>query len=39
MASAGDAVARALSEFRDLDRDAVRRQRRDKFLAIGRSLE
>ena len=25
--------------FRDLDRDAVRRQRRDKFLAIGRGLE
>src|SRR4249920_3270917 len=39
MASAGEAVANALAEFRDLDRDAVRRQRRDKFLAIGRSLE
>jgi acetyl-CoA carboxylase carboxyl transferase subunit alpha len=39
MASAGDAVAYALSEFRNLDRDAVRRQRRDKFLAIGRGLE
>jgi acetyl-CoA carboxylase carboxyl transferase subunit alpha len=39
MASAGDAVAYALSEFRNLDRDAVRRRRRDKFLAIGRGLE
>jgi acetyl-CoA carboxylase carboxyl transferase subunit alpha len=39
MASAGEAVAHALSEFHNLDRDAVRRQRRDKFLAIGRSLE
>lgn len=39
MASAGEAVAHALSEFRNLDRDAVRRQRRDKFLAIGRGLE
>ena len=39
MAAAGEAVANALAEFRDLDRDTVRRQRRDKFLAIGRSLE
>jgi acetyl-CoA carboxylase carboxyl transferase subunit alpha len=39
MAAAAEAVAHALSEFRDLDRDTVRRQRRDKFLAIGRSLE
>src|SRR5260221_3487566 len=39
MAAAGEAVSHALAEFRDLDRDAIRRQRRDKFLAIGRSLE
>jgi acetyl-CoA carboxylase carboxyl transferase subunit alpha len=39
MASAGEAIAASLSEFRNLDRDAVRRQRRDKFLAIGRGLE
>jgi acetyl-CoA carboxylase carboxyl transferase subunit alpha len=39
IASAGDAVAGALAELKDLDRDAVRRQRRDKFLAIGRGLE
>ena len=39
MAATGEAIAHALSDFRDLDRDAVRRQRRDKFLAIGRGLE
>src|ERR1700742_3849867 len=39
IASAGDAVAGALAELKDLDREAVRRQRRDKFLAIGRGLE
>jgi len=39
MAAAGEAIANALAEFRDLDRDAIRRQRREKFLAIGRGLE
>ena len=39
IASAGDAVAAAFGELRGLDRDALRRQRRDKFLAIGRTLE
>ncbi len=34
--AAGDAIARALDELRPLDRDTVRKQRRDKFLAIGR---
>jgi len=34
----GDAVAKALGEFSGLSPDAVRRQRHDKFLAIGRSL-
>jgi acetyl-CoA carboxylase carboxyl transferase subunit alpha len=34
----GDAVAKALGEFSGLAPDAVRRQRHDKFLAIGRSL-
>ena len=33
-----DAVARALSEFAGLSPDAVRRQRHDKFLEIGRNL-
>ena len=28
----------AFRELKGLDRDAVRRQRRDKFLAIGRGL-
>jgi len=34
----GEAVAHALSDLKGLDRDAVRKQRRDKFLAIGRGL-
>ena len=36
--STGEAIANALSDLKGLDRDTVRRQRRDKFLAIGRSL-
>jgi acetyl-CoA carboxylase carboxyl transferase subunit alpha len=39
IAATGEAVADALAEFRGSDRDSVRRQRRDKFLAIGRGLE
>ena len=39
IAAAGDAVAEALSELKGLDRETVRRQRRDKFLAIGRGLD
>jgi acetyl-CoA carboxylase carboxyl transferase subunit alpha len=38
IAAAGDAIANALGELRGLDRDVVRQQRRDKFLAIGRNL-
>jgi acetyl-CoA carboxylase carboxyl transferase subunit alpha len=38
MASAESAIAAALDELRELDREAVRQQRRDKFLAIGRTL-
>src|ERR1700722_18722852 len=34
----GDAIAAALGELAGLDRETVRRQRREKFLAIGRSL-
>jgi acetyl-CoA carboxylase carboxyl transferase subunit alpha len=34
----GEAVANAFASLQGLDRDAVRRQRREKFLAIGRSL-
>jgi acetyl-CoA carboxylase carboxyl transferase subunit alpha len=39
IAAAGEAVASAFAGLRGLDRDAVRRQRREKFLAIGRGLE
>jgi acetyl-CoA carboxylase carboxyl transferase subunit alpha len=35
---AGNAIAAALDELKGLDRETVRRQRRDKFLAIGRTL-
>jgi acetyl-CoA carboxylase carboxyl transferase subunit alpha len=36
MAATAEAIANALAELRGLDRDSVRRQRRDKFLAMGR---
>jgi acetyl-CoA carboxylase carboxyl transferase subunit alpha len=38
IATAGDALAAALTALGGLDRQAIRRQRRDKFLAIGRAL-
>jgi acetyl-CoA carboxylase carboxyl transferase subunit alpha len=38
IATVGEAIARALGELAGLDRESVRRQRRDKFLAIGRSM-
>src|ERR1700712_974985 len=38
MAAAGDASAAALGELKNLDAAAVRQQRRDKFLKIGRVL-
>jgi acetyl-CoA carboxylase carboxyl transferase subunit alpha len=38
ISSAASAIADAFAEMRDLDREAVRRLRREKFLAIGRSL-
>ena len=38
IAATGDAIATALAELAGLDRETVRRQRRDKFLAIGRSM-
>ena len=34
----GDAVAKAFAEFSGLSPDALRRQRADKYLAIGRNL-
>jgi acetyl-CoA carboxylase carboxyl transferase subunit alpha len=39
IAATGEVVARAFAELKGLDRETIRRQRRDKFLAIGRSLE
>jgi acetyl-CoA carboxylase carboxyl transferase subunit alpha len=38
MGAAGEAVTAALAELNGLDRTEIRRRRRDKFLAIGRSL-
>jgi acetyl-CoA carboxylase carboxyl transferase subunit alpha len=37
--AAGEAIAGALGDLAGLDRETVRRQRRDKFLAIGRSID
>ena len=34
----GEAIALALAELRHLDSDAIRKQRRQKFLDIGRKL-
>ena len=39
ISAAGEAIAAALGELKGLDRETLRRQRRDKFLAIGRGLE
>jgi hypothetical protein len=38
-AAAGGAIAEALAELKGLSCETVRRQRRDKFLAIGRDLD
>jgi acetyl-CoA carboxylase carboxyl transferase subunit alpha len=38
IAAAGEVIAEVLGGLKGLDREAVRRQRRDKFLAIGRGL-
>ena len=37
IAATGEAIATALAELKPLTRDAVRKQRRDKFLAMGRA--
>src|SRR6267143_2674396 len=39
IAATSEAITEAFSELRGLSREIVRRQRRDKFLAIGRGLE
>jgi acetyl-CoA carboxylase carboxyl transferase subunit alpha len=36
--AAGEAIATALAELRRLDREAVRMQRREKFLTMGRTV-
>jgi acetyl-CoA carboxylase carboxyl transferase subunit alpha len=38
IAATGAAIAAALDELAGLDRETVRRQRQDKFLAIGRTM-
>jgi acetyl-CoA carboxylase carboxyl transferase subunit alpha len=38
IAAAGEAIGNALGELKALDRETVRRQRREKFLAIGRTI-
>jgi acetyl-CoA carboxylase carboxyl transferase subunit alpha len=38
MAATGEAIAEAFAPLRGLDREAVRARRREKFLAMGRSL-
>jgi acetyl-CoA carboxylase carboxyl transferase subunit alpha len=38
IAAVGDAIAAAFDDLRGLDRDATRRARREKFLAMGRGL-
>ena len=38
IATAGDAIAQALNDLRNVDADSIRKQRRQKFLDIGRKL-
>jgi acetyl-CoA carboxylase carboxyl transferase subunit alpha len=38
IAAAGEAIGNAFAEMRGLDRATVRRQRREKFLAMGREI-
>ena len=38
IAAAGEAIAHCFEELAGLDRETLRRQRREEFLAIGRSL-
>jgi acetyl-CoA carboxylase carboxyl transferase subunit alpha len=38
IAATGDAIAQTLNDLRNLDPDAIRKQRRQKFLDIGRKL-
>jgi acetyl-CoA carboxylase carboxyl transferase subunit alpha len=38
IAATGEAISAAFDDLRGLDRDTIRKQRRDKFLAIGRNI-
>ena len=38
VAAAGDVIVRALAEFDDLPPEAIRKERREKFLAMGRPI-
>jgi acetyl-CoA carboxylase carboxyl transferase subunit alpha len=38
IATTGDSIAQAFDDVRNLDRDMIRRQRRQKFLDIGRKM-
>ena len=38
IATTGDAIEQALNDLRNLDPDMIRKQRRQKFLDIGRKL-
>jgi acetyl-CoA carboxylase carboxyl transferase subunit alpha len=38
VAAAGEAIANALADLQGLDRATIVRMRREKFLAIGRTL-
>jgi acetyl-CoA carboxylase carboxyl transferase subunit alpha len=38
IAAAGEAIGNALDGLAELDREAIRRHRREKFLAIGRTM-
>jgi acetyl-CoA carboxylase carboxyl transferase subunit alpha len=38
IAATGDAIAQSFNDLRNLDADAVRKLRRQKFLDIGRKL-
>jgi hypothetical protein len=38
MQATGDAISRALEEFAGMDAGGIKKQRREKFLAIGRTI-
>jgi acetyl-CoA carboxylase carboxyl transferase subunit alpha len=38
IAATGESIAQAFDELRNLDAEAIRKQRRQKFLDIGRKL-